>query len=360
VTPEGRVTGHIGTITDITQRKLSEQSSAELAHRLQLVTDSVPALISYVDAEGRYQFNNLAYVNWFGHAREDIQGKHMREVLGEEAFAALEVHVRTALSGQPVEFEARIRYRDARARHIRAQYVPDVRADRTVAGFYALITDVTQHKEAEQRTRELLREVNHRAKNMLAVVHAVARQTAASESPETFTERFSARLAGLAASQELLVQNDWRGANLDRLIRSQLAHLDALVDRRIFLEGQPIRVSPAAAQAIGMVVHELSTNAAKYGSLSNWTGEVKIAWSLKGVGNDARVAMEWAEYNGPPVAQPKREGFGHSAIVRIVEHELDGGVELDYLPEGIKWRMSAPAGAVLDRGSLPPIGSQSA
>jgi PAS domain S-box-containing protein len=220
----GRITGYIGTVTDITRHKLVERSSADLAHKLQLVTDSLPALISYVDAEACYQFNNRAYVDWFGHTREEIQGKHMRDVLGMAAFAKLEDYVRKALSGQQVEFEEKVPYRDGGTRYVHAQYVPDIRPDRTVAGFYALITDVTQRKDAEERTQELLREVNHRAKNLLAVVQAVARQTAADASPEIFAERFSARLEGLTASQELLVQNDWRGVDLDRLVRSQLAH----------------------------------------------------------------------------------------------------------------------------------------
>ena len=355
-----RVTGYIGTVTDITQRKLSEQSSVDLAHKLQLLTDALPALVSYVDAEGRYQFINRAYVDWFGHAREEIQGKHMREVLGTAAFAKLEDYVRRALSRQQVEFEERIPYRDGGTRYIHAQYVPDVRADRTVAGFYALITDITQRRGAEQHTQELLREVNHRAKNMLAVVQAVARQTAADDDPKIFAQRFSARLAGLAASQELLVQSDWHGADLDRLIRSQLTHLDDLVDRRIFLEGHSIRVSAAAAHTIGMVMHELSTNAAKYGSLSNRTGEVRITWCLEGTGDDARFAMAWVERNGPSVVPARRKGFGHSVMVRTVEHAFDAEVELNYLPEGIEWRLSAPASAVLDSGPSPPIASQNA
>ena len=262
------------------------------------------------------------------------------------------------MSGRAVEFEAKVAYRDAGTRYIHAQYVPDVRADRTVAGFYALITDITQRREAEEHTQELLREVNHRAKNMLAVVQAVARQTAADDSPKVFAERFSARLAGLAASQELLVQSDWRGVDLDELVRSQLAHLYDLVDRRIFLEGQPISVSPAAAHTIGMVVHELSTNAAKYGSLSNPTGEVRITWSLVGAGDDARFIMAWVEHNAPAVTAPKRKGFGHSVMVRMVEHALDAVVALEYLPRGIEWRMDAPVSAVLDSGSVPAIGSQ--
>jgi PAS domain S-box-containing protein len=338
----------------VTQHALNEDSAADLARKLQLLTDALPALISYVDSSDRYQFNNRAYEDWFGHAREAIHNKHVREVLGEEAFAKLEDHMRRALSGEPVEFESKVPYRHGGTRYIHARYVPDIRADGTVAGYYALITDITQRKEAEERTLQLLREVNHRAKNMLAVVQAVARQTVADEPPTIFIERFTARLAGLAASQELLVQGDWRGVDLDQLVRSQLAHLEDLVDRRITLQGQPVRVSPAAAHTVGMVVHELATNAAKHGSLSNLTGTVRLTWSLSGAGDDACFKMTWVERGGPSVVPPASEGFGHSVMVRTMEHALDAKATLCYPPEGIEWRISAPASAILDT-ALPPV-----
>ena len=125
-----------------------------------------------------------------------------------------------------------------------------------MSGFYALITDITQHKEAEKHSLVLLREVNHRAKNILAVVQAIARQTVHSED----AEKFVARLVALGASQELLVEHDWRGIDLTRLIRSQLGHFDSLFGSRITANGEPLYLAPAAAQTLGMALHELATN----------------------------------------------------------------------------------------------------
>ena len=188
--PAGVIDGFIGTVTDITEQKLSEQRLADSSHRLQLVTDALPALISYVDADGRYQFTNQAYVDWFGHARDEINGRHMREVLGQVGIARLQAHVEQALAGRRVQFEAEIQDTDAGLRFVHADYVPDVQADGTVAGFYALITDISPRKRAEEHTLMLLREVNHRAKNMLSVVQALARQTGRDVGAKAFAERF--------------------------------------------------------------------------------------------------------------------------------------------------------------------------
>jgi PAS domain S-box-containing protein len=273
----GQITGYIGTVTDITERMLSEQASTDLAQKLQLVTDALPALISYVDASACYRFNNRAYVDWFGHVADDIQGKHMRDVLGDEAFARIQPYVQAALSGQRVQFEAEVPYKTGGTRYIHADYVPHILANESVVGFYALITDVTQRKDAEEHSKLLLREVNHRAKNLLAVVQAIARQTAQDDAT-TFAERFSARLVALGASQELLVESDWRGVDLNRLIRSQSAHIDDVVGPRIVLSGPRLCVLPAASQTLGMALHELATNAAKYGALSVPNGTVRITW----------------------------------------------------------------------------------
>jgi len=339
----GQITGYIGTVTDITERMLSEQATNDLAQKLQLVTDALPALISYVDASAHYRFNNRAYIDWFGHRADDIQGKHMRDVLGGEAFTRVEPYVNAALSGQHVQFEAEVPYEAGGKRDIRADYVPHVLPTGRVAGFYALISDVTQHKEAEKHALMLLREVNHRAKNILAVVQAIARQTVQNED----AEKFSARLAALGASQELLVEHDWRGVDLNGLIRSQLGHFDHLLGSRIVSTGQPLLLSPAAAQTLGMALHELATNAAKYGALSIPSGTVRITWALEGVNPARRFVMRWTEQFGPEVQAPRRTGFGHIVITDIAEQGLDADVHLEYATAGIEWILNASATAVL-------------
>jgi PAS domain S-box-containing protein len=200
-----------------------------------------------------------------------------------------------------------------------------------------LVQDITERAQASEHIRTLLAEVNHRAKNMLAVVQAVARQTVASE-PGDFLERFSERIQALAANQDLLVKSEWKGVDLGDLIRSQLAHLNDLIGSRITLEGQPLLVSAQAAQALGLALHELATNATKYGALANATGRVGIAWMTGGSSPEAVFEMSWLESGGPPIAEPQRRGFGMTVISDLTAASLGGEVSLDFQASGLVWK----------------------
>jgi PAS domain S-box-containing protein len=159
---DGSIVGWVASLMDVTELKQAERKAVRLAEQMRLVTDAVPALVSYVDAEGRYRFNNRAYRDWFGHDEEQLRGKHMREVLGDEAFDRLRPHVERALSGQRVYFRATVPYKQGGTRHIESEYIPDVQTDGSVAGFYALIRDISQRNEAEEllnRERELLQTI---------------------------------------------------------------------------------------------------------------------------------------------------------------------------------------------------------
>jgi PAS domain S-box-containing protein len=144
----------VGLFLDITDRKRAEQEVAALAERLRVVTDAMPALISYVDADRRYRFNNKTYEAWFGRSREELAGKHLREVLGDAAYDKERPLVDAVLAGEAVRFEDEIPYQDGGVRSVRAEYVPDIRPDGSVAGYFALITDITERKAAENAVRE--------------------------------------------------------------------------------------------------------------------------------------------------------------------------------------------------------------
>ena len=209
-----------------------------------------------------------------------------------------------------------------------------------------VVRDVTERKQADEQLRLLLREVNHRGKNMLGLVQAVARQTAAAR-PGEFVERFAERLQALAANQDLLVKSEWRGVRLDDLVRSQLAHFADLVGRRIRVEGPEVMLTPGAAQAIGMSVHELATNAGKYGALSTAAGTIDIAWSIETVPDGRRFAMSWREAGGPEVVPPARQGFGSVVTTRMVRMALDGEVTASYARDGFAWHVACDAASVL-------------
>jgi two-component sensor histidine kinase len=206
--------------------------------------------------------------------------------------------------------------------------------------------DLIERSLTEEHTRLLVREVSHRAKNLLAVVQGIVQQTLGEGDSKAWEAALSARLAALAASQDLIVQSDWHGVEIAALIGSQLQHLGALVGTRIRSEGAPLRIAPFAAQTLGMAFYELATNAVKYGALSNATGSVCIQWSLTEA-SDPVFRLSWQERNGPAVEPRRRHGFGSDVTVQMVEHALDARVVLEYDPLGVSWRVSAPTATVL-------------
>jgi len=222
-------------------------------------------------------------------------------------------------------------------------------------GVVCYFYDITERKQHEEHIRMLMREVNHRSMNLLALVQAVARQTAAASKPSEFVRRLDDRIHALAASQNLLVKSAWKGVVLDDLVRSQLAHFDDLVDDRIIIEGPALKVSAAAAQSIGMALHELATNAGKYGALSTDKGRVGVTWLL---GRDDRgedlLTLEWHESGGPPVRPAERQGFGSTVIRDMVKMALGADVTLEFAPGGVAWTMTCPTRNALEPGAGDP------
>jgi two-component sensor histidine kinase len=190
-----------------------------------------------------------------------------------------------------------------------------------------------------------MREINHRAKNMLSVVDAIAHQTA-TRNPEDFIERFSQRIQALSANQDLLVRNEWNGVEIADLVHTQLAHFADLIGSRIAVHGAKLRLNPASAQAIGLALHELATNAGKYGALSTDRGRVDISWGTVGT----IFTMSWAERDGPPVCKPKQRGFGTIVVEAMAEYSVDGAVDLHYAPSGVTWRLTCPTMSALESG----------
>jgi two-component sensor histidine kinase len=190
----------------------------------------------------------------------------------------------------------------------------------------------------------LMCEIRHRSKNMLGLVQAIARETAATGKPEDFMRRFTERVEALTTNQDLLVRNEWRGVDVEDLVRAQLAHFADLLGSLIALHGPKLRLSATAAQAIGLALHELATNAGKYGALSVSDGCVDVGWGL----DSDMFEMGWIEHNGPPVSVPRRRGFGTTVIKAMAERGVDGAVDLDYAPSGLTWHLTCAAAKALE------------
>jgi len=227
-------------------------------------------------------------------------------------------------------------------------------ADRTLDAIATTARVLEQHdKERDEReahVRLIMRELSHRSKNLLAVVQSVARQVAKhARSFDDFEEAFSARIGALAATHDLLVTRNWQGADIREAIDSQLAPFRQTNEARFILEGPSLVLKPKAVEHLGLALHELATNATKYGALSVPTGSVKLSWALEPAGeSDQQLRMVWSEIGGPCVRRSEHEGFGHAVITRVAPKALEGSAEVVYAGEGLQWILKAPIASILE------------
>jgi two-component sensor histidine kinase len=186
----------------------------------------------------------------------------------------------------------------------------------------------------EEKVVLLNREIAHRFKNLLSVVSGIAHRTI----PSGMADAFHARLLSLAASHDILVRQNFKGATINDLVRSQMDHALGVARERIRAEGPPIVLPPDAAQSVGMALHELVTNAGKYGALSRKDGEVSLVWTCQSASpGSSRIGIRWIERGAPPVAQPIKTGFGTLVLGRLTEQALGAKVEMGFKPEGFFW-----------------------
>ncbi len=490
------------------------------------MADAVPILISYVDCEERYRFVNRAYERWFGQERASIEGRTLREVLGEDAYGRVRQHVARALSGESVTFEGQIQYRDAGLRQIEAQYVPDIGPDGAVPGYYVLVTDISERKEAEaklarmlageqrrgalldlgQKLRDetdlpaiarvaarmlaeqlgvaragyaemdgdsdmahivaddgrpeggvavlagqalrlddfgptmsadmragrtvsvgdvaldprthdpdaldayaaigvrafatvslvkagrlaaylfvahdgprafsadetafvadvaeliwtaserarsdqalkraaeterlLIREVDHRAKNVLAVVQSLAQLTPF-EHKDQYVQALSGRIGSLARAHSLLSTARWSGVDLHDLLRLELDPYGGEAGQQVILDGPPVLIDAQSAQSLALVIHELATNASKYGALARPEGRLAVVWDWSA---GTTLDLTWREAAGRRIVAPSRRGFG-STLIESAIRQIGARVGLDWRAEGLEARLELPRGA---------------
>jgi two-component sensor histidine kinase len=201
--------------------------------------------------------------------------------------------------------------------------------------------DMTERKRVEEQQRILVAELDHRVKNVLATVSAIVTQT---QDPKSslgdFVSALDSRIKSLARTHELLSQSHWSGVSLAEIARRQLAPYTA---DNVAIDGPSITLRAEAAQAMAMVLHELTTNAAKYGAFSDRNGHVSLQWRWLRNGSNGRLAIEWQEIGGPQVLPPSQRGYGTGVIAEIIPFELGGTVELTFPAEGVRCRMEIPA-----------------
>src|SRR6476659_3923581 len=298
------------------------------------------------------QDRNLHYTSlshaMLGRSIEDILGRTDEDILPRDAGQTVVALKREALTSGKAQ-RAEIALEDGQGVRWHDLHIEPLRNEAgDSVGLTCAAVDVTERKEGEAHLRLLLRELTHRSKNLLAVIQAMARQTARhAGSIETFLTQFGARLQALAASHDLLIRESWYGASLGELVRSQLGvYLDGQA-AQVSIEGPAIAIKPEAAQNLGLALHELAVNAAKYGALSVPVGRVVITWNrLENVDGSA-VELDWREKLGPKVKARRRKGFGSMVIERNLARALDATVELEFDPDGLHCHIVIPANQIL-------------
>jgi PAS domain S-box-containing protein len=350
---DGSIDYFVTVVEDITARKQAEEElrKSEERFRSSLLQSPLPVLLC--DDRAQILAVSQSWLEKTGYSREELRRIEdwTTRAYGERSDEVLE-HMRRIVSSEPQGqlSERTIRTKDGRERLW--TFVCSALGTQSDGRrlFVSMAYDVTDRKAYEDQILFLMREVNHRAKNMLSLVQAIARQTAAGE-PDDFIGRFNERIRALAANQDLLVRNEWQGVDVGDLVTAQLAHFADLVGSRIAMDGPRLRLNAAAAQAIGLAVHELATNAGKYGALSVDAGRVDLRWRLEG----DTFMMSWTEANGPLVRRPERHGFGGTVVDLMAKLSVGGEVEINYAPSGLMWRLTCPAANAVEPGNVSQI-----
>jgi PAS domain S-box-containing protein len=315
------------------------ESEARFRH----MADSAPALIWMTDALGQFTFANMHHDHIFGRPAADMLGEGWKDVIVPEDLERYEAAFLDAFHArQRFSAEVRVRDKNGQVRWLRCEGVPRLDDLGRFLGYTGCSVDVTERKQAEEHLRLLNRELGHRVKNLLATIQALASQTFrdVGSLPQAH-QAFSSRLGAMANAHELLVQQNWKGASLTDIVEATVqAHGGG--ENRFQVSGPRVRLSAKMALSLSMALHELATNAVKYGALSNEAGQVEITWKVTKGPEDRHLTMLWEESGGPPVVAPARKGFGSRLIERSLAAEVGGEAQIRYEPTGIICIFDAP------------------
>jgi PAS domain S-box-containing protein len=330
---------------DISGAKLirAELEASEL--RFRMLADNISQLAWITDRTGWITWYNQRWYDYTGVTPEASRGWGWEAVQHPDHVEAVTRRWQHHLANElPWEDTFPLLGADGGYRWFLSRATPSRDASGRVAHWFGTNTDITAMRDAEQRIELLMMEVNHRSKNLLAVIQALARRTAAQGGD--FAAKLEARIQAIAANQDVLVQRSWSNVPVRDMIDAQLRVIGE-AGQQVHRSGPEITLSPAAAETIAMAIHELATNAIKYGSLSENDGRVAVTWSSTGEGLDAEFTMTWIESDGPPPPPPSGRGFGSRIIADMPRTKLGAQVVSEYAEGGLHWSLRCPALKVL-------------
>ncbi|MGE8135383.1 PAS domain S-box protein [Novosphingobium subterraneum] len=330
----GKIVGASKIARDITAREEGQRALRESEMRFRMLADNITQLAWVADRSGWIGWYNKRWYDYTGLAEGDCDGWGWDQVHHPDHLERVLAHFKTSMeSGVEWEDTFPLRSGDGEYRWFLSRALPIRDASGAILYWFGTNTDVTDMLEKEEQIRVLLMEVNHRSKNLLAVVQALARRSGCQD-PD-FLHRFERRLASLSANQDLLVRRGWSTILMDELAEAQLAILGREARAQIELRGASIPLSPRSAEIIGMALHELATNALKYGALAAPAGKVVLCWEETA----DRFVIDWRESGVPLICVPTHHGFGTTLMRHIPARSLDAQVTIDYAPTGLHWRL---------------------
>ena len=334
------------------QHQHTEQELRSREEHFRLLADSVPQLVWTAGPDGRIEYANARREKYGAIGQTDWE-----EIIHpDDRRATAEAWLRCKEAAVPYEMEHRLfAIGKGYAWHL-SRASPLLDAQGAVLRWYGTTTDIDEQKLREGNIRDLMAEVNHRSRNLLAVAQAIARCGVANAiTVQEFQERYSERLLGLAASQDLLTDRNWRGVPLESLARAQTARCR---EKRLTIGGPEVLLSPNATQTLGLALRELCDNALKHGAFLTAGGEVSLTWQIDAGGDEPKLEMIWQERGGPSVDPGATSGFGRVIIERLTAAGLNASSLLSFELDGVVWRLIAPLKDIVKTGASDPYGSE--
>jgi PAS domain S-box-containing protein len=334
----------VGSSVDVTGQVQAENRLRESEERFRALVEASAQTVWTTNAAGEVDEDSPSWRAFTGQTLLQFLGWGWLDALHPGDRTRIAAEWRSAVvAGRPSSMECRLRHRTGQWRWTQARAVPLLAPDGSVRSWVAMTTDITDRKKWEEQQRLLLSELSHRVKNVLAVVQAMATRTlSGGRSLAEASDVLIKRLHALSRAHDMLTTRDWQGAPLRAIIQGEFSPFV----ERARIEGPELMIGPRMAQTLALVLHELATNAAKYGALSNANGQVFVTWSVAGEGETARFKFEWREIGGPPVGPPKRRGFGTALLNMAISGVPDGTSPVRFEPQGLVYEIDVPLSSV--------------
>ena len=337
---DGQIVGASKIARDAGPYLADQHKLEEREEWFRMLADNIVPFAWIADAEGNIFWYNDRWFEYTGTTLEEMQGWGWKKVHHPDHVERVVEKISHCFdTGEPWEDTFPLRGADGEYRWFLSRAMPIRRKNGTIRYWFGTNTDITQEREQAEQIRLLLNEVNHRSKNMLATVLALARRGFPADDPAT--RAFANRIRSMTIAQDMLVKRQWSAVPLDELIHQQLEFVED-ADGSVKISGPDVGVNAKAAETLGMAIHELATNSLKHGALSVPGGHVDIGWEH---GDDGGFALWWRESNGPPVKAPERKGFGTTLIREVPMRAFGLETDIHYHSEGVCWEAKGDSAA---------------